>query len=413
MRLLKLLLCSMLMMPAHASARDLTVATWNLGWHIDKAAASQWVAACNGLFEKDAATGTWKPTTAGSGIPGWQVNFREPVEWDWNAFPVCDVYQDRNFDAVPVTIASYDKRLDQLSDFFASKLSADIYAFQEVSGEQAVRDALPAGGTGYEICSFADFKVQRLAIAWRSEIGTQVDCRVEPTLALPGNPENDRPRPGLSLGLMIDGELVRFLAVHLKSSCVSPLEPRGDLAGNGRDCTILQQQLVPLEQWVEQQAQDTDKFVVLGDFNRNFWHEQHDSGPVRTDNSDPQGPLPSGAMVKDLFAEVFDGEPEATDVTLLHEVCAINSATTALCEKGETALLTTQERQLLSRSENLGCRNPLGLDHILITSGITASGPAEHVSVGVFGGTKPADATHPDPLLAISDHCPMVARLAF
>ena len=101
------------------------------------------------------------------------MNFREEVDWDWTKFPVCDVYKDHNFDTVPVTIGAYDKRLQQLNDFFQNTLPADIYAFEEVSGEKAVREALPNGGDGYEVCTFSDFKVQRLAIAGRKSSATQ------------------------------------------------------------------------------------------------------------------------------------------------------------------------------------------------------------------------------------------------
>ena len=85
----------------------------------------------------------------------------------------------------------------------------------------------------------------------------------------------------------------------------------------------------------------------------------------------------------------------------------------ALCHKGETEVLNSEERKQLSFSENLGCRNPLGLDHILFAGGMEAKQSAQHISVGVFGGTKPANETHPDPLLAISDYCTMTAKLTF
>ncbi len=395
-----------------ASAREITIATWNLGWHVDKATAATWISRCDGLFEKDPATGVWKSSSSGGGIPGWQVNFREEVEWDWAMLPVCNVFQDRSFKTVPATIVAYDRRLQQLRDFFESSLRADIYAFQEVSGEKAVRDALPNGGNGFEICSFTTFKVQRLAIAWKTDLGKSNACTVNTDLSLPSNPEVDQPRPGLSVDLSIDGKIIRILVVHMKSSCVSPLEARGDLtAADSRDCKILQQQVIPLEKWVEDQSRGVDKIVILGDFNRNFWHEQHDNGPVRADSSSAKDPLPEGVLVKDLFGEVFDGVPASSSVTLLPETCLVNAETRVLCEKSETVLLTGDEKRHLSRSQNLGCRNPLGLDHILIGSGIMAAGAAEHVAVGVFGGSKMPDTTHPDPLLAISDHCPMMARL--
>ncbi|KAB2929471.1 MAG: hypothetical protein F9K25_10740 [Candidatus Contendobacter sp.] len=43
-------------------------------------------------------------------------------------------------------------------------------------------------------------------------------------LALPARSTEDQSRPGLALGLRVDGQLIRFLNIHLKSACVSPLE---------------------------------------------------------------------------------------------------------------------------------------------------------------------------------------------
>ena len=211
---------------------------------------------------------------------GLASRLHEEVEWDWTKFPVCNVYNDANHHTVPVTVAAYDKRLQQLNNFIQNTLPADIYAFEEVSGESAVREALPNHGAGYEICTFPDFKVQRLAIAWKSEFGAASACTVEPALSLPDNPDADRPRPGLSVDLMIDGTPLRVLAVHLKSGCVSPLEASGDLTHDqDRDCRILQQQIVPIEKWVEGQFSGSDKVIMLGDFNRNFWHERNYTVP--------------------------------------------------------------------------------------------------------------------------------------
>jgi hypothetical protein len=116
-------------------------------------------------------------------------------------------------------------------------------------------------------------------------------------------------------------------------------------------------------------------------------------------------------LAKNLFAEVFDNDPAFTTVTLLQEACPKNATTKTLCQKGETKLLTSDESNELRRGRNLGCRNPLGLDHILIGRGISSAQPAEHIAIGAFGGTKPVSEGHPDPLLAILDHCPLVAKL--
>lgn len=47
-------------------------------------------------------------------------------------------------------------------------------------------------------------------------------------LSLPALPGDSQVRPGYTVTLRLSGRSVRFLTVHLKSGCVSPLE-RGKL----------------------------------------------------------------------------------------------------------------------------------------------------------------------------------------
>jgi hypothetical protein len=152
----------------------------------------------------------------------------------------------------------------------------------------------------------------------------------------------------------------------------------------------------------------------LGDLNRNVWHEQSrpDGEPVRSDGSDPATPLPDGVRVRSLLAEVNDGEPEASSLDLLEEVCSVSSNTARLCEKAKSARLSADEARQVSAVEGLGCRNPVGLDHILISRKLTAL-PAEKVALGVFGRTRAASGGRPDPLLAVSDHCPLATTIRF
>ncbi|WP_312865322.1 endonuclease/exonuclease/phosphatase family protein [Rhizobium leguminosarum] len=317
---------------------------------------------------------------------------------------------------MPVTEAAYVKRSGQLTTFIENKIAPDVIAFQEVSGEQAVRDVLPNDGVGYLICPFNSHKVQRLAFAWKKEFGPAVECEVEEALSLSSSlVEKDRVRPGLALALTIDGKLTRFLDVHLKSGCVSPLDnPPDALEGNAGDddpCIILQQQVVPLEKWIERKSAGTNRVVVLGDFNRNIWHETHEPGKSRTDGSDPKSELPSTVKVRKLIDEVNDGAPEGSKLTLLDEACPINAASDEACKRLKSAKISDDEK-LLKRSENLGCRNPVGLDHILIGAGFSSPHPAEKVALGRQGRTLSASAEHPNPLLALSDHCPLVAVLS-
>ena len=42
-----------------AFARDLTVATWNLGWHMNQAEAKAWINDCGQPFALNPTSGLW------------------------------------------------------------------------------------------------------------------------------------------------------------------------------------------------------------------------------------------------------------------------------------------------------------------------------------------------------------------
>jgi endonuclease/exonuclease/phosphatase family metal-dependent hydrolase len=404
-----------------AAVRDLTLASWNLGWHMSLAEARAWIAACSQPFVLSGATGFWEPVpdpSAPGAKRGWELKWGRDakIAWDIGVMAPCDAYQ-ANWKIVPVTEAAYAKRIGQVRAVIVG-LEADVLAFQEVSGEQSVREVLPDNGAGYSFCAFSSHAVQRLVIAWKTTLGTGVECQVEDALSLPGNPADKRPRPGLSVVLVIDGKRLRVMTVHLKSSCVSPLEatdrnPRkGQLAGGDDNCVILQQQVGPLEAWLEKATGPT---VVLGDFNRNLPHEVHafKLTDVRTDGSDPKGPRQPGVLVKSLIGEVNDGTPEGTLLALVDMACPTNAVTADYCRRAKTEAFTIEALRPLTRWENLGCRNPIGLDHVLVSSSLSVGAAAEKVAIGKFGGTRPASDRFPDPLLAVSDHCPVKMRVSF
>ncbi|MBY5721772.1 hypothetical protein HFO33_35360 [Rhizobium leguminosarum] len=215
----------------------------------------------------------------------------------------------------------------------------------------------------------------------------------------------------MSLTLKIDDAVVRILSQHLKSSRVSAFE-NGKLAGGGKHCPILQQQIDPLESWIERETADGAKIVLLGDFNRNFWHELRGPGPVRTDFGSPAAARSSGALSNSLFEEIVDGMPPASALRMLEEHCDTNEAGTLLCGLSEIRPLDDAERSLLASQNYLGCRNAVGLDHILVGSAIEELGPAQHVIIKNFGDNASGSAVDgSDQLLAISDHCPLIAKL--
>ncbi|WP_156029665.1 endonuclease/exonuclease/phosphatase family protein [Ancylobacter sp. FA202] len=405
---------SLLLIAGTAQANTLTVATWNLGWHMSRDEAAAWIKKCSAPFTKNIQSGKWEP--ASEGTPGWELRWGRdaPISWDIANWAPCDVYK-ANFKIVHVTEAAYRKRDEQIADLIRSRLKADIIAFQEVTGVQAIRDVLPDNGKDYQICSYDAFKVQRLGFAWKKELGAG-ECKTEIPLSLPQLPVKDQVRPGLLLTLNIEKERFHLFNVHLKSSCVTPVESepgntRGALAGDNPHCQILQQQIMPLENWIERAGENGDRLIVLGDFNRAVWHELHLNEPVRTDGSSPVGPLTNSAKVNSLLREVNDGSPTSSNLSLLPERCPVSTEAQASCAIAEAPADKTAWREAtkaLAAANELGCRNPVGLDHILLGPGLSAPG-AMKLPLQRMGRTLAANATHPDPLLSLSDHCPLVA----
>jgi hypothetical protein len=221
--------------------------------------------------------------------------------------------------------------------------------------------------------------------------------------------------------LRIGGKVTRFLTVHLKSACVSPLEGggngngRGQLAGDDPACTVLQAQLQPLENWLQERSQGVDAVVMLGDFNRNIAHEASlpANTPVRTRGQATEPYVP-GVRSTSLWREVNDGVPAASLLMALETTCPLTEDSARLCKDAKARVLDQTEMDRLTDGKALGCRNPVGLDHIAVHLP-AGNGPAvpmaEKVALGFLGRTLEANDKRPDPLLAVSDHCPLKARL--
>lgn len=398
----KLLLSAALALPlaALASPTPLTVATWNLGWHLDAAQARDWIAACSRPFELQ--DGVWKPAAAPTADtrPGWALPWgrNAPVQWDIGERPPCDVFQlgsgpERSVPAL--TEADYAERSRRIG-LQLQALNADVIAFQEVSGAQAIRELL---GSAWRVCSYEGHKVQRLAIAWKASLG-EGRCDTDWALSLPERPLREQVRPGLALTLQQGTQALTVMTVHLKSSCVSPLDEqsrtpgRGQLDGDEPNCQSLQAQVRPLEAWVEAQAARSGRFLLLGDFNRNLPHEAAEaaSAPVRAANG----------RTRNLWRELNDGTPK---LTLLPAGCDGSVAT--VCELARSQLLDRDASNQL-RTE-LGCRNPSGLDHIVLGPDLQAEGAARKVGLGDAALTR-RDAQG-RLQLGLSDHCPLIATL--
>ncbi len=403
--------------PARAHAAELTIASWNLGWHVARDDLPRWIDSCNRRFVKNPATGRWD--LAADGTPGWQVReSRAQLEGvDLSRQPPCRVYLDGG-QAVPPTAASWDKRLQQLALVIERTIDADVIAFQEVSGTTSVREALGAQAERYEVCSFdGRFKVQRLVFAWRKSLGAQAECELIEAISLPQEAPDDRVRPALVLHLQLAGRRLTLVNLHLKSGCVSEFDRDrpGDLPNpDNKPCLMLQKQIAPLEAGLSALAARGGELIVLGDFNRNLWHEAavRDAAAVRTDGSAATGELPRGARVRNLLREVFDGDPPGTAAFPVPITCPGSETRERLCEKSHRDALGRAELQALGSAQELGCRLAAGLDHFVVAESMRSRvREAVKLPLGRFGRTR-AGRDGNEPLLAVSDHCPIRLRLA-
>ncbi|MDM4766223.1 endonuclease/exonuclease/phosphatase family protein [Pelomonas sp. SE-A7] len=411
-----------------ASAQPLRVASWNLGWHVSTAELPAWIAQCSKPYAKSAADGVWRvaPEGAAGATVGWFIKeSRSQLEGlDLSRMPPCGVYEGPDRSKLAVTPAAWAERNQRIAQILDKDVRADVIAFQEVSGTAAVREALGAAAERYNVCSFdGRFKVQRLAFAWRKELGAG-DCRTEDAMTLPEVADKDQVRPGFVLTLKIADKRTSFMTVHLKSSCVSPLDGRGRLdqdrsnkdRGFTDPCPTLQQQVAPIEAAVEKLAATSDQFIVLGDFNRNLWHEANEvegAKALRSDGStDLAKPLPAGVKTQNLFKEVFDGEPANTRAALVPMECKLDPKLAALCDRSKTEALRREDMAPLGEASGLGCRNAIGLDHFVVADKLKAKVlGAQKVGIGAFGDSLPPPAGKSDPVLGASDHCPIVMSI--
>lgn len=366
----------------------------------------------------------WALASAGApgSLLGWDITeyHAKIAGVDLAVMPPCGVFQSADHRNIAVSREAYEKRSAQLARVLESSVNADVIAFQEVSGTAAVREALGARSSDYNVCSFdGKYKVQRLAFAWRTKLGDAIEpCTVAHDVSLPNLPSERQVRPALTLGLQVNGKKIRFMTVHLKSGCVSPLDSKKRvLDGNTGDddpCPTLQQQVAPLEAAYEALGVGVDAFIMLGDFNRNLAHENarvEGAEPVRSDGvTDLATRRPDGVRTRNLWLEINDGAPASSRGTLLAATCPVSMAAAAACDAAKHRALSLDEQRALTARSALGCRNAIGLDHVVVSQNLVASvRQVVKVPIGAFGSSLPASPPkYPKPLLAVSDHCPVV-----
>ena len=417
---------------------NIRIASWNLGWHVSQSELPAWFAQCAKSFVRS-PEGLWQTSNDAQALLGWSVGeSRARMEGvDLSVMPPCNVYQTNRREGIAVTDGAWRKRNEQIARVIQTQVQPDVIAFQEVSGVAAVKEALGEWADNYQICSFdGRFKLQRLAFAWKKTYGQAVQaCETVDALALKdqSNAQSKAAplRPGFMVTLRIKQKTIRFLTLHLKSSCVSPADlmlddsPQRKTSKKSRSgtlddpssphCRALQQQIAPLEASIEGLGKGVDHFIVLGDFNRNLWHEANEikgAEAIRSDGSrDLTAPL-ADLQTRNLFKEINDGSPANSKLTLVSLQCIGDAQLAAICQRSKTHALSGAEQKLIASQSGLGCRNGVGLDHFLVSDSLAPLvQDAQKIAIGIFGQSRAASEFRSDPLLAISDHCPIVMNL--
>jgi endonuclease/exonuclease/phosphatase family metal-dependent hydrolase len=157
---------------------------------------------------------------------------------------------------------------------YAAELDADVVALQEVDGAGIAGRVFPT--ETYSIHLSRDHVVQRTGVAVRRGIRYSVNPDVT------GLEVGRQLRSGVDITLRLAPSPLRILVVHLKTGCFDQR-----LGGSRRgSCAELQQQMMPLIEWISARRDEGVAFAIMGDFNRHmdgrdqFWSALRQTAPL-------------------------------------------------------------------------------------------------------------------------------------
>lgn len=304
----------------------------------------------------------------------------------------CNAYGKRKHPARAETVENYNAKLEGLRVTVENLIQNEnikVIAFQEVKSREVIEQVLGEFAGQFNVCVAPHDAFQTVAFAWDKSISSVANsCVPNPDLAITEQLRDEsvrhRARPGLALQLVIHEAPVTFLNIHLKSGCANLKTGRGFAGRKLTDpdpaCEVLNRQIPIIEEWVENVAKESPRFVLFGDFNRRIDEEERAlviKSEVRTDGTDPAEPNTKDewGRVKSsyLWQEIADGFPA------MHQVP-----------------LTSTER---------GCTGLKGLDHIVISDAI------KQLQTRALSSRKIAVVKKRPQPIATSDHCPRVTIL--
>lgn len=293
------------------------------------------------------------------------------------------------------TVDNYRVKLQHLQgtvERLIEKEDVKVLAFQEVKSSAVVKHVLGKFAGNFDTCDAPHNAFQTVAFAWDKQLASVPGiCQVNQNLAVMENPNDTasqrKVRPGLALTLILNGEPLTLMNVHLKSGCASVNSgdsfPPRILTDKDSACRVLNRQVPHLESWLEAVYAQSKDLILLGDFNRKINDEEKKQihpHQVRTDASDPAGPNRTDddgyVKTKYLWPEIADGSPHLVQIEQV---------------RGATS-----------------CKGFEGLDHIVMSKELYnrqrgQSVTSRQISVNRTKGQK----------IDTSDHCPTILKLFY
>ncbi len=295
---------------APQTANALSIVSWNLQWLADPNALQQYD------FWKKCAAQQWS---------------NDKLRAD---LPVCDAYRHTTIRTAEEYTTLKLLPLQQALATLA-KEQVQVLAVQEIQNPAALQAILPAG---YHVaCVTRRDDAQNLGFIVRDDSRWQFACEEVTALSLEQHHEIPHAvRRGLAITLSQHDMSLRILNVHLKAGC-----PKGRMDNtNNTNCQSLQQQVAPLEQWIEQQAEHQLPFMIIGDWNRDLDAEVQHHYPARRDNRDPTSPITNPHHIRNLLPEINDGVPSASAMQVIQ--VDRSAATTSHCHANLDQLVISQ-----------------------------------------------------------------------
>ena len=344
------------------------IVTWNLEHLMSESQFQERKAFCEPLDWKDPKPGTGSPQRPES------MNYCNAL--DGLKYPT-----DTRISLPLQTLPAYRQKLSALR-LLEQEIGADIYALQEVRDASAVAEIF--GKTDFDIYA-SDLDIsQNVAFAIRKDLSgydnvSFYGVKVVPEFSV-ADDNGHVTRPGFEATLLVNGQSLTFLNVHLKSGCrhdsidnpvIKPEWEEARKLHKRTSCRLLRQQVPVLEKWIDDHAETN--FMILGDFNRNFYSDRKIK-PPRLDGTETDDPIKTSTRIGGMFFELSDGSPEGS---VLHDLNSIDVYHQTQCQFGIDHFLLGKKLSDLAGATHKNTK-AIRIDYLDEHYGIDKALPSDH-----------------------------------